>query len=103
MTETNLRDHASSASASTATGAATTGPTSTQDEADLIAIVPVRQFVLFPGVVMPITLKDEAAIAAAQHAVREGVPLGLVWAYYGYWLNRHIEAVGDQIRRAAMR
>lgn len=78
MTETNLRDHASSASASTATGAATTGPTSTQDEADLIAIVPVRQFVLFPGVVMPITLKDEAAIAAAQHAVREGVPLGLV-------------------------
>ncbi|MGZ9167028.1 MAG: DUF5671 domain-containing protein, partial [Anaerolineales bacterium] len=26
-----------------------------------------------------------------------GVPLGLVWAYYGYWLNRHIEAVGDRV------
>jgi hypothetical protein len=32
-----------------------------------------------------------------------GVPLGLVWAYYGYWLNRHIEAVGDRVRRAAMK
>ncbi len=32
-----------------------------------------------------------------------GVPLGLVWAYYGYWLNRHIEAVGDRIRQAAMK
>jgi len=32
-----------------------------------------------------------------------GVPLGLVWAYYGYWLNRHIEAVGDRVRRAGMK
>jgi len=32
-----------------------------------------------------------------------GVPLGLVWAYYGYWLNRHIEAVGDPVRQAALR
>jgi Domain of unknown function (DUF5671) len=32
-----------------------------------------------------------------------GVPLGMVWAYYGYWLNRHIEAVGDRVRQAAMR
>jgi uncharacterized protein DUF5671 len=32
-----------------------------------------------------------------------GVPLGLVWAYYGYWLNRHIEAVGDRVRQAALR
>jgi len=32
-----------------------------------------------------------------------GVPLGLVWAYYGYWLNRHIAAVGDRVRQAAMR
>ncbi len=29
-----------------------------------------------------------------------GVPLGLVWAYYGYWLNRHIEAAGDRVRQA---
>lgn len=32
-----------------------------------------------------------------------GVPLGLVWAYYGYWLNRHIEAIGDKVRQAGMK
>ena len=32
-----------------------------------------------------------------------GVPLGLVWAYYGYWLNRHIESVGDRLRQAALK
>ncbi|HEX5807277.1 MAG TPA: DUF5671 domain-containing protein, partial [Anaerolineales bacterium] len=32
-----------------------------------------------------------------------GVPLGLVWAYYGYWLNRHIESVGDRLRQAAFK
>jgi Domain of unknown function (DUF5671) len=32
-----------------------------------------------------------------------GLPLGLVWAYYGYWLNRHIAAVGDKVRQASMK
>src|SRR5688572_19573885 len=32
-----------------------------------------------------------------------GLPLGLVWAYYGHWLKRHIEAVGDRVRQASMR
>jgi len=32
-----------------------------------------------------------------------GIPLGAVWAYYGYWLNRHIQAVGDVVNRAAMK
>jgi hypothetical protein len=32
-----------------------------------------------------------------------GLPLGLVWAYYGYWLNRHIEAIGDSVRQASMK
>jgi hypothetical protein len=32
-----------------------------------------------------------------------GVPLGMVWAYYGYWLNRHIDAVGDAVRQAGMK
>ncbi|HET9590470.1 MAG TPA: DUF5671 domain-containing protein [Anaerolineales bacterium] len=32
-----------------------------------------------------------------------GIPLGVVWAYYGYWLNRHIEAVADPVRQAGMR
>ena len=30
-----------------------------------------------------------------------GVPLGAVWAYYGYWLNRLIEAAGDRVRQAS--
>ncbi|HUF00579.1 MAG TPA: DUF5671 domain-containing protein [Anaerolineales bacterium] len=32
-----------------------------------------------------------------------GVPLGLVWAYYGYWLNRHIEVVGDRVRQSSLK
>jgi hypothetical protein len=32
-----------------------------------------------------------------------GVPLGIIWAYYGYWFNRHIEAVGDAVRQAGMK
>jgi hypothetical protein len=28
---------------------------------------------------------------------------GLVWAYYGYWLNRHIEAVGDRVAKPGMK
>ena len=32
-----------------------------------------------------------------------GVPLGMVWAYYGYWLRRHIEAAGDKVREAGMK
>ncbi len=32
-----------------------------------------------------------------------GVPLGAVWAYYGYWLNRHIESIGDAVRQSGMK
>ena len=32
-----------------------------------------------------------------------GVPLGAVWAYYGHWLNRHIESIPDPIRQAGMK
>jgi hypothetical protein len=31
------------------------------------------------------------------------IPLGLVWAYYGYWLNRHIQAAGDRVRQASLK
>jgi hypothetical protein len=31
-----------------------------------------------------------------------GVPLGVVWAYFGYWLKRHIEAAAGPIRQAGM-
>lgn len=32
-----------------------------------------------------------------------GVPLGAIWAYYGYWLNRHIDSIGDAVRQAGMK
>jgi hypothetical protein len=32
-----------------------------------------------------------------------GIPLGAIWAYYGHWLNRHIEAIGDKVRQAGMK
>ncbi len=35
--------------------------------------------------------------------VSVGVPLGMIWAYYGHWLNRHIETIGDRVRQAGMK
>jgi hypothetical protein len=32
-----------------------------------------------------------------------GVPLGAVWAYYGSWLNRHIESIAEPVRQAGMK
>jgi hypothetical protein len=32
-----------------------------------------------------------------------GIPLAAVWAYYGYWLGRHIDSVADPVRRGGMR
>ncbi|HEX2537246.1 MAG TPA: LON peptidase substrate-binding domain-containing protein, partial [Pseudolabrys sp.] len=41
-------------------------------------IVPVRNFVLFPGMVMPVTVGRAKSIAAAQQAVREQRPVGIL-------------------------
>ncbi len=35
-------------------------------------------------------------------AVSIGAPLGMVWAYYGYWLRQNIKAAADEQRRAAL-
>jgi ATP-dependent Lon protease len=43
-----------------------------------MVIVPVRNFVLFPGMVMPVTVGRPKSIAAAQHAVREQQPVGVL-------------------------
>ena len=45
---------------------------------DALIIVPVRNTVLFPGVVMPITIGRPKSIAAAQQAVREQRQIGLL-------------------------
>src|SRR5262245_39807774 len=46
--------------------------------ADALVILPVRSFVLFPGVVMPVSIGRARSIAAAQQAVREQRPIGLL-------------------------
>jgi ATP-dependent Lon protease len=62
----------------------TTGPVAvTPDQAtpipaDALIIVPVRNIVLFPGVVIPITIGRPKSIAAAQQAVREQRPIGIL-------------------------
>ena len=45
---------------------------------DAIAIVPVRNIVLFPGAVLPVTVGRPQSIAAAQNAIRTEKPLGIV-------------------------
>lgn len=32
-----------------------------------------------------------------------GVPLGAIWAYYGTWLNRHIDSISEPVRQAGMK
>ncbi len=46
--------------------------------ADAIAIVPVRQLVLFPGMVIPVTLGRARSVAAAQDAVRAERQIGIL-------------------------
>ncbi|MGA8898396.1 endopeptidase La [Bradyrhizobium sp.] len=45
---------------------------------DALIIVPTRNIVLFPGVVIPITIGRPKSIAAAQQAVREQRPIGIL-------------------------
>jgi ATP-dependent Lon protease len=45
---------------------------------DAIVIVPVRNLVLFPGMVLPMTVGREQSLAAAQQAMRSQRPVGLL-------------------------
>ncbi len=45
---------------------------------DTLVIVPVRNFVLFPGVVMPVSIGRARSVAAAQQAMREQRPIGIL-------------------------
>jgi ATP-dependent Lon protease len=45
---------------------------------DQMIIVPVRNLVLFPGIVLPLALNRSASIAAAQEAARAERPVGLL-------------------------
>jgi ATP-dependent Lon protease len=46
--------------------------------ADAIAIIPVREMTLFPGIVLPVTVGRQRSIAAAQSAVREQRQVGIL-------------------------
>ncbi|MEA2782870.1 MAG: ATP-dependent Lon protease [Rhodospirillaceae bacterium] len=46
--------------------------------ADALILLPVRNTVLFPGVVMPLAIERERSIAAVQAAVRDEKPLGVI-------------------------
>ncbi len=45
---------------------------------DVLIILPLRATVLFPGLVMPITVGRQASIAAAREAARQNRPIGFV-------------------------
>jgi len=45
---------------------------------DALIIVPVRNLVLFPGMILPVTIGRETSVAAAQAAVKAERPLGLL-------------------------
>lgn len=46
--------------------------------ADTVAVIPVRNMVLFPGVIIPINIGRDVSIAAAQYALRAETPLGVI-------------------------
>jgi ATP-dependent Lon protease len=53
-------------------------PQQNQVPADALIILPVRQVVLFPGLVIPLAIGRPQSIAAAQEAVRAERPVGLL-------------------------
>ena len=67
-----MADTAASAAAGEGLGAAQPLP------ADSLIIVPVRGMVLYPGVVLPVTLSRPRSVLAAQRAVKEQRPIGIV-------------------------
>jgi len=45
---------------------------------DALIILPVRKMVLFPGMILPVTLGREGSIAAAQAAAKAKRPIGIL-------------------------
>jgi ATP-dependent Lon protease len=59
-------------------GAAPGGGDGTSLPADALAILPVREAVLFPGAVMPLSVGRATSVAAVQQAMRDGQQIGLL-------------------------
>ena len=45
---------------------------------DALAVLPVRETVLFPGAVLPLAVTRDLSIAAVQHAMRDGQQIGVL-------------------------
>ena len=71
---------------------------------DALLIIPVRNLVLFPGLIMPITIGRESTVAAAQEAVRSNCKVGVLLqrdpnsATPGYDELYHIGTVASILR-----
>lgn len=61
-----------------ASAAASSPDPSVQIPGDALIVVPVRDIVLFPGIVLTITIGRPKSIAAAQQAVREQRQIGIL-------------------------
>jgi len=83
MTESNMQESearmdATQAPAGDVAPSAKGAPHALDLPEDAIVIVPVRNMVLFPGMILPLTIGREGSIAAAQQAVRSERPIGLL-------------------------
>jgi ATP-dependent Lon protease len=77
-TETRQALDQSGAATSGSPEASATGAVVRPLPADAMIIMPVRNFVLFPGVVMPVTIGRPKSVGAAQQAVREQRQIGIL-------------------------
>ena len=77
MNELSMDSNNSAGAAGQQQGGTERGPVLVLPE-DAIPIVPVRNLVLFPGMILPLTVGREGSIAAAQQAVRAERPVGLL-------------------------
>ncbi|MGE5376016.1 MAG: DUF5671 domain-containing protein [Bacteroidota bacterium] len=55
------------------------------------------------GVLLGQDLSTAEVVQKIGGPVSIAVPLAIVWSYFGYWLNRHIQAAGDRVRQAALK
>src|SRR5512145_628851 len=77
--EKNHSETAQTESAATPAAATARGAAQALDiPDDALIVVPVRNVVLFPGMVLPVTIGRELSVAAAQAAVKADKPIGLL-------------------------
>lgn len=77
----------------------------------LLALVGVSVVLSMTGLTINLVLEQllgantswQELVSKIGDRVSVGLPLGLVWAYYGHWLGQEFSATGDPLRRAALK